>query len=622
MWNLRNIFTKLLLAKQHGDKDIHESKGKYNRNEEEVLNSKVEDIKYENSIDGKYNKDPESIELNYTIDIKKKIHSRYLLVEDKLSVLYQEVNNKVESDISEELSDKSFERAFCHIDKFLEEIYTSSVSIFIGSLNFVIKDNSFFKTNLCPLEEILNRYKSDNDNCKHVDSTKYEEFVKKIESIDANRLMIDGKDVKSFYQDAVFDKYFTWYYNTSIELRKKVEKESLLYIESIESPKVGIKLQNSDYTANDTSLRGDPLDEISENLTIVQEKVGDILSKDHVGKNEYESIIKLLSEGSDFIYSACIGTFVQSFIASSENGAISTEQYKNIEWIIVKWKKYVVDEFEHVTLDQYKDFIANLKTIDRCDFEFADKNIFEFYESEIYGQFFKDIHDAYTELETTVNDHFQSNYVVSHSENASTEYVYILSNESMPDIVKVGKTNDIKRRLKELQSTGVPTPFKIEKLWRCKTSLNYEKYLHDKLNNYRISNSREFFHSKILDELDEEPDSLEIDWIEIEKNRLVEKYLEGYPLYCIKYSDKSFDCLGDYNIQFFKNHITKKVRHLASQCDQIRDRINTNPSSKNNLALEEKIKHLYSIGEMYMNTYKEDTLKQMAKEKYGSNTWF
>ncbi|MGD9605718.1 MAG: GIY-YIG nuclease family protein [Bacilli bacterium] len=42
------------------------------------------------------------------------------------------------------------------------------------------------------------------------------------------------------------------------------------------------------------------------------------------------------------------------------------------------------------------------------------------------------------------------------------ELVYLLSNESIPGWVKIGRTNSIERRLDELYNTSVPLPFKVE----------------------------------------------------------------------------------------------------------------------------------------------------------------
>lgn len=81
-------------------------------------------------------------------------------------------------------------------------------------------------------------------------------------------------------------------------------------------------------------------------------------------------------------------------------------------------------------------------------------------------------------------------------------WVYILSNEYMPGIYKIGMTTtspDI--RAKELSSaTGVPTPFNIEATFHCDDPAISERAVHDDLSNYRINESREFFKDD-LDEL-------------------------------------------------------------------------------------------------------------------------
>lgn len=42
------------------------------------------------------------------------------------------------------------------------------------------------------------------------------------------------------------------------------------------------------------------------------------------------------------------------------------------------------------------------------------------------------------------------------------QVVYLLSNASIPGWVKIGRTNSIDRRVKELYNTSVPLPFKVE----------------------------------------------------------------------------------------------------------------------------------------------------------------
>lgn len=77
-------------------------------------------------------------------------------------------------------------------------------------------------------------------------------------------------------------------------------------------------------------------------------------------------------------------------------------------------------------------------------------------------------------------------------------YVYILSNESMPGIYKVGKTyNRLTQRAKELYTTGVPTPFHIESQYQVYNCDAVEKKAHQILHHCRVNRGREFFrHDK------------------------------------------------------------------------------------------------------------------------------
>ena len=75
-------------------------------------------------------------------------------------------------------------------------------------------------------------------------------------------------------------------------------------------------------------------------------------------------------------------------------------------------------------------------------------------------------------------------------------YIYCLSNPSMPGILKVGmteRTPDV--RVKELFTTGVPTPFTIEFAKKVKDVKKKEKKLHELLEQYteRVGLNREFF---------------------------------------------------------------------------------------------------------------------------------
>ena len=73
--------------------------------------------------------------------------------------------------------------------------------------------------------------------------------------------------------------------------------------------------------------------------------------------------------------------------------------------------------------------------------------------------------------------------------------IYLLSNSAMPGIVKIGKTTkeDVKLRMKELYTSGVPLPFECLYAAKVKDMDNVEKALHTAFSPDRINPKREFF---------------------------------------------------------------------------------------------------------------------------------
>ena len=71
--------------------------------------------------------------------------------------------------------------------------------------------------------------------------------------------------------------------------------------------------------------------------------------------------------------------------------------------------------------------------------------------------------------------------------------VYLLTNPSMPDIVKIGFTSDLTVRMRSLYSSSVPVPF--ECYFACTVDdMNFvEKQLHDGFDDFRVNPKREFF---------------------------------------------------------------------------------------------------------------------------------
>lgn len=81
--------------------------------------------------------------------------------------------------------------------------------------------------------------------------------------------------------------------------------------------------------------------------------------------------------------------------------------------------------------------------------------------------------------------------------NSDYGIVYLLVNECMPGLVKIGKTSrkDMKARLRELYTTGVPLPFECR--YACRVRLSHmdelERALHEAFAPDRVNSSREFF---------------------------------------------------------------------------------------------------------------------------------
>lgn len=75
------------------------------------------------------------------------------------------------------------------------------------------------------------------------------------------------------------------------------------------------------------------------------------------------------------------------------------------------------------------------------------------------------------------------------------DIIYILSNPSYPGLLKIGYTRkEIGIRIHDLsKATGVPTPFKLEYIFKCTNGLELESEIHKHLKEYRPNNYREFF---------------------------------------------------------------------------------------------------------------------------------
>lgn len=73
--------------------------------------------------------------------------------------------------------------------------------------------------------------------------------------------------------------------------------------------------------------------------------------------------------------------------------------------------------------------------------------------------------------------------------------IYILTNPIMPGIIKIGKTTqeDVKLRMAQLYSTGVPVPFECEYAAKVNNIDEVERALHTAFGPDRVNPKREFF---------------------------------------------------------------------------------------------------------------------------------
>ena len=75
-----------------------------------------------------------------------------------------------------------------------------------------------------------------------------------------------------------------------------------------------------------------------------------------------------------------------------------------------------------------------------------------------------------------------------------SEFIYVLTNPTMPNLVKIGRTTDLASRLRSLSSaTGVPVPFECFFFCEVTDSLKVEKALHEAFGDHRVNEKREFF---------------------------------------------------------------------------------------------------------------------------------
>lgn len=76
---------------------------------------------------------------------------------------------------------------------------------------------------------------------------------------------------------------------------------------------------------------------------------------------------------------------------------------------------------------------------------------------------------------------------------SNRQIVYILSNEAMPGIIKIGRTWNLKDRMRDLDNSSVPMPFECSYAALVEDAIFVERQLHTIFASFRLRGRREFF---------------------------------------------------------------------------------------------------------------------------------
>lgn len=73
------------------------------------------------------------------------------------------------------------------------------------------------------------------------------------------------------------------------------------------------------------------------------------------------------------------------------------------------------------------------------------------------------------------------------------EIIYLLTNPSLPDLVKVGRTSNLQERMRSLYNSSTPVPFECFYACEVDDAEEVEKRIHNAFVNNRVNPKREFF---------------------------------------------------------------------------------------------------------------------------------
>lgn len=112
----------------------------------------------------------------------------------------------------------------------------------------------------------------------------------------------------------------------------------------------------------------------------------------------------------------------------------------------------------------------------------------------------------------------------------SKGYVYVLSNASMPGLVKIGWSGSgATHRAKSLNNTSVPSSFAVEFEIMCLDAPKAEDRAHRAAYRHRVTGRREFFRMSVRDAVCHVIDAARVDWDRL-GDRKPEYWQNPYPV--------------------------------------------------------------------------------------------
>ena len=164
------------------------------------------------------------------------------------------------------------------------------------------------------------------------------------------------------------------------------------------------------------------------------------------------------------------------------------------------------------------------------------------------------------------------------------EFIYVVSNPSIPNKVKVGRTTNLIQRIKQLQSSGVPTSFKYEFVAIVENSESAERTAHYALRFFRVARNREFFSvsaEEAIKKITADLGQFKIHWEFTPKNKTTLSIESNYSKIAKRKLFEFEKQLEEYNK--YINELKIQINNNLIQIDNLKNQITTSQNSLVNL---------------------------------------